>query len=65
MGIRKGGMRVNRCMYFVYIYKNRRMKPVEIVLRRGEDRRGIMMKGVNTTKIYCKHICKYRNAFLV
>jgi hypothetical protein len=27
-------------MYFVFIYKNKRMKPVEIVLRTGEGRRG-------------------------
>jgi methylphosphotriester-DNA--protein-cysteine methyltransferase len=48
-------------MYFVSIYKNRRMKPVEIVLRRREERRGRTMEGVNPTKIYCKHICKYCN----
>jgi hypothetical protein len=26
-------------MYFVFIYENRRMKPVEIVLSRGEKRK--------------------------
>jgi hypothetical protein len=26
-------------IYFVFIYENRRMKPVEIVLRRGRGRR--------------------------
>jgi hypothetical protein len=46
-------------MYFVSIYENRRMKPVEIVLRREEEGRGRRMEGVNPTKIYCKHICKY------
>jgi hypothetical protein len=30
------------------------MKHFEIVLRRGR-----MMEGVNLTKIYSKHICKY------
>jgi hypothetical protein len=44
-------------MYFVFMYENRRKKPVEIILRRGR-----MMEGVNLTKIYCKHICKYHNA---
>jgi methylphosphotriester-DNA--protein-cysteine methyltransferase len=48
-------------MYFVSIYENRRMKSVEIVLRREEGGRGRMMEGVNLTKIYCKHICKYHN----
>jgi hypothetical protein len=43
-------------MCFVFIYENRRMKPVEIVLRRGEEGRGRMMEGVNLAKIYCKHI---------
>jgi hypothetical protein len=41
-----GGERVNRegegggtwWMYFAYVYKNRTMKPEEIVLRRGERR---------------------------
>jgi hypothetical protein len=27
-------------MYFVFIYENRRMKPVEIALRRGRGRDG-------------------------
>jgi hypothetical protein len=26
-------------MYFVFIYENRKMNPVEIVLRRGEEER--------------------------
>jgi hypothetical protein len=50
-------------MYFVSIYKKRRMKPVEIVLRRwGEGKRE--NDGGNKSKIYCKHICKYQNASL-
>jgi hypothetical protein len=46
-------------MYFVSIYENRRMKPVEIVLRRERGKRTI--EGVNPTKIYCKDVCKYYN----
>jgi hypothetical protein len=48
-------------MYFVTIYGNRKMKPVAIVLRRGERGRGRTMEGVKPTKIYFKHICKYHN----
>jgi hypothetical protein len=51
-------------MWFVYIHENRRMKPVEIVLRRGEEGRGRMMEGVNLTEIHCKHICKYHSVSL-
>jgi hypothetical protein len=32
-------------MYFVSIYENRRMKPVEIFLRRKEVGRGRMIEG--------------------
>jgi hypothetical protein len=57
----EGGLRVIYMgMYFVSIYENRRMKPVEIVLRRGEGGRG-RMEGGNPTKVYFKHICKYCN----
>jgi hypothetical protein len=48
-------------MYFESIYENRKMKPVEIVLRRGKRERGKMMEEVNPTKIYFKHECKYHN----
>jgi hypothetical protein len=48
-------------MYFVFIHENRRMKPVEIVLRRGEEERGKIMKGVDPAKIYFKHTYKYLN----
>jgi hypothetical protein len=47
-----------------HIYENRRMKPVEIVLRRGKRGRGRMMERVNLIKIYCKHICRYHNVSL-
>jgi hypothetical protein len=30
-------------MYFIFIYENERMKPVEVVLRSGEWGRGRMM----------------------
>jgi hypothetical protein len=39
----------------------RRMKPVEIVLRRGGEGRRESDGEVNLTKIHCKHICKYHN----
>jgi hypothetical protein len=50
-------------MYFASIYENRRMKPVEIVVRRGERNWEKMMEEVNLTKIYCKHIWKYHDVF--
>jgi hypothetical protein len=34
-------------MHFVSIYENRRIKNVEIVLRRGEGGRKRMMEGIN------------------
>jgi hypothetical protein len=42
------------------MYEHRTMKPVEIILRRGE---GLREKngGGDLIKIYCKHICKYHN----
>jgi hypothetical protein len=57
-GHKESGMRVNMVMYFVTIYENRRMKPVEIVLRRRKEERR-MMKWVNLIKIYYKHVCNY------
>jgi hypothetical protein len=48
-------------MYFAFMCEHRGMKPVEIVLRRGDEEGGRKMEGVNLTKIYCKHICKYHN----
>jgi hypothetical protein len=44
------------------MYESRTMKPVEIVLRRGEEMRE-NDGGVNT--IYCKHICKCHNESLL
>jgi hypothetical protein len=48
-------------MCFVSIYENTRMKPIEIILRKGEGIRGRMMEGVDPTKIYFKHICEYHS----
>jgi hypothetical protein len=33
--IREGKGQQIWCMYFAFVYENRRMKPVEIVVRRG------------------------------
>jgi hypothetical protein len=52
-------------VYFVFIYENKIMTPVEIVLRRGGGKEGRTMKRINLTKIYFKHICKYHNVSLV
>jgi hypothetical protein len=46
-------------MHPVFIYENRRMKPVEIFLRSGGGER--KMEGANLTKINYKHIYKYHN----
>jgi hypothetical protein len=35
---------------YLFIYENRRMKPVQIVLRRRGGRKGKMMKGTNLIK---------------
>jgi hypothetical protein len=59
VGTRKGGLKVNMVDVLVYVYKNRSMKPVEIVLRRGRKKRE--NDGGGKSKIYCKHICKYHN----
>jgi hypothetical protein len=56
-------MRVNYVWYFVSTHKTRRMKSIEIFLRRGEERRGRMMEGVDPRKIYCKHISKYHKYY--
>jgi hypothetical protein len=48
-------------VYFAYVYENRTMKPVEIVLRSREGGSGRMMEEINLIKIYHKHICKCHN----
>jgi hypothetical protein len=50
-------------MYFLFRYKNRRIKPDEIVLRRKGWGKRENMERVNPTKIYYKHICKYHNVY--
>jgi hypothetical protein len=45
------------------VYENRKVKPLEIVLRREEERGERTAEGVNTSKINCKHICEYHYAF--
>jgi hypothetical protein len=42
-------------MYFLSKYENRKMKPVEIVLRKGEEERR-MMEEENPTKIYFTYV---------
>jgi hypothetical protein len=49
-------------MYFAFIYENRRIKAVEIVLRSGGEKR--KNDRGSKSKIYCKHICKYYNVAL-
>jgi hypothetical protein len=44
--------------YFVYLYENRIMKPVEIILRRRPGGRGRFMEGMKVTKVHCEQICK-------
>jgi hypothetical protein len=48
-------------VYFIYLFANRTMNPVEIVLRRGYKERGRMMEGLSLTQIHCKHIWKCHN----
>jgi hypothetical protein len=42
-------------MYFVLMYENQTMKPVEIALRMGLI--GINEKGQGESNMYCKHLC--------
>jgi hypothetical protein len=49
------------CVLYSYM-KSRRMKPVEIALRRrGRGKRE--NDGRGKSKIHCKHLCKYHNVF--
>jgi hypothetical protein len=53
-----GGHRKGRriwWMYFAFMYEDRTMKPVEIVLKKG----GRTMEVVNPAEMYCKHIYRY------
>jgi hypothetical protein len=56
-------MRVNTVDVFCMIFEIRRMKLVQIVLRRGKRGGGRTMGGENLTKIYlstCANIAMYR-----
>jgi hypothetical protein len=48
-------------MYFVSIYENRRMKPVEIALRSRGGRKREKDGGGKSIKIYSKHTWQYHN----
>jgi hypothetical protein len=51
----EGGGQTERGVYLVYLYENRMMKPVGIVLRRGEKRE-LEERWRGESKIHCKHI---------
>jgi hypothetical protein len=46
-------------MYSVFIYENWRVKPVEVVLKRGRGDKESNEAGKSET--YCKHTCRYHN----
>jgi hypothetical protein len=46
---------------FVFMIGNRRMKPVEVVLRSGGGRGGRLIKRVNLIRLFCKHRRKCHN----
>jgi hypothetical protein len=48
-------------MYFVPIYENRRINPVEITLKSGEKRGKRESDGQCKFEIYYKRICKYHS----
>jgi hypothetical protein len=51
-----------RLMNCIHLYENRTMKSVEIILIRRRGTR--VMKGVNQSKLYYKHIWKCSNETL-
>jgi hypothetical protein len=53
---------VNMVDIFLFIYKNKRMKSVKIVLRRRVKGKR-ENNGGGKSKIHSKHICKYHNVF--
>jgi hypothetical protein len=56
--IRKGCRRVNMVEYYVHMYENGKMRPVETIpgIEGGKITKND--GGVNLAKIYCKHFCK-------
>jgi hypothetical protein len=60
-GIRKGCRRVNVGKYYVFIHENGKMRPVETIPGMGGGGIKEKMEGVNSTKIYCKNLCKCHN----
>jgi hypothetical protein len=45
--------------YYVVMYENGKMRPIETIPRMGV--KGRIMEGVNSTMIYCKNVCKCHN----
>jgi hypothetical protein len=45
------------CKYFVYIYEDRTMEPIEIVLRKG----GEEWEGLDLIRLHYMHIWKYHS----
>jgi hypothetical protein len=48
--------------YYVLMYENGKMRPVETISGMGEGR---LKEGVNSTMIRCKNFCKCHNVPLV
>jgi hypothetical protein len=44
-----------------FVYENRRMKPVETVLRCRGEKKMEKYGGLNPAKINCKHACRYHS----
>jgi hypothetical protein len=52
---------MNVVEYFVLMYENGNMRPVETVPGMGEGGKRRMMEKVNSTMIYCKNFYKCHN----
>jgi hypothetical protein len=48
-------------MNFVFIYENRKMKPAEVALRRGQRGKRESDGGGKSNQGILKHICKHHN----
>jgi hypothetical protein len=51
--------RVNMLVFFIYLYENKTVKIIEIILSGGGVER--MMVGTNLIKVHYNHICKYHS----